>query len=91
MTEKEIGIVYARLVEIATLLKDGLIEDDYDSAMEYMADTIELTEKEAEFLGIDYEDMKKYSRYYEEEDGDWDALEDEIITGKHPFLEPWDI
>ena len=27
----------------------------------------------------------------EDDDGDWDALEDEIITGNHPFLEPWDI
>ena len=46
MNEKETGISYARLVEIATLLKDGLICDDEESAMEYMADTIELTEKE---------------------------------------------
>ncbi len=27
----------------------------------------------------------------EDDDGDWDELEDEIITGKHPYLEPWDI
>lgn len=63
MNEKETGISYARLVEITTLLKDGLIEDDYDSAMEYMADTVELTKEEAEFFGVDYEDMQEYSRY----------------------------
>ena len=35
MNEKETGISYARLVEIATLLKDGLICDDEESAKEW--------------------------------------------------------
>lgn len=61
---EENHVSYARLSELATLSKDGLIQDDYDSAMEYFADTMELTQEESEFFGIDYEEMKTYSRYY---------------------------
>ena len=42
-----------RLEELATLFKDGLIEDDNDSAMEYFDDTCEMTEEEMEFFGIE--------------------------------------
>lgn len=45
--------------------------------------TIEIEDSE----GNDYEVIIDKT----EDDGDWDELEDEIITGNHPFLEPWDI
>lgn len=56
-----------RLIEIAQLAIDGLLCDDEDSAMEYFADTMELSEHEAKFFGINPDEMKTYSRYYEEE------------------------
>jgi hypothetical protein len=43
---------YDRLSELATLFKDGLIEDDEQSAMEYFEDTCEMTESEMEYFGI---------------------------------------
>lgn len=63
----EIDFTPERLIEIAQLAIDGLICDDEDSAMEYFADTMELSEHEAEFFGINFDEMKTYSRYYEEE------------------------
>lgn len=61
----EINFTSERLVEIAQMAIDGLRCDDEDSALEYFADTMELTEEEAKFFGIDYEEMKTYSRYHE--------------------------
>lgn len=48
-------ITYDRLTEIATLAIHGLIEDDEESAMEYFADTMELTDEEREFFGVQME------------------------------------
>ena len=45
-------ITWDRLSEIATQALHGLLEDDYDSAMEYFRDTIDLTEEEREYFGI---------------------------------------
>ena len=59
----EIPFTAERLVEIASLVIDGLKTDDEDSAMEYLADTVELSEKEAEFFDIDYQEMMSASRY----------------------------
>lgn len=42
-----------RLEELATLFKDGLLEDDEDTAMEYFEDTCEMTDSEYKFFGID--------------------------------------
>lgn len=61
----EIDFTVERLVEIAQLAIDGLRCDDEASALEYFADTMELTEYEAEFFGINHEEMQTYSRYYE--------------------------
>ena len=41
-----------RLEELATQFKDGLIEDDEESAMEYFDEVCEMTESEKEFFGI---------------------------------------
>lgn len=42
-----------RLEELATLFKDGLIEDDRESAMEYFDECCEMTEEEKSFFGIE--------------------------------------
>ena len=44
-----------RLEELATQFKDGLIEDDEESAMEYFDEVCEMTESEKEFFGIETE------------------------------------
>ena len=44
-----------RLEELATQFKDGLIEDDEKSAMEYFDEVCEMTESEKEFFGIESE------------------------------------
>lgn len=41
-----------RLEELATLFKDGLLEDDSESAIEYFIDTCEMEESELEFFGL---------------------------------------
>lgn len=57
-TDKEY-ISYERLLEIATLLKDGLVADGAEEAYEYMCDTVELSENEAEVLGLDMDKYRK--------------------------------
>lgn len=57
MRTKEKYIPWARMSEIATLLKDGLIEDDEEEAYRYMADVAELSDDEADYFGLD---MEKY-------------------------------
>lgn len=43
---------YDRLSELATLFKDGLIQDDEYEAMVYFEDECEMTESEREYFGI---------------------------------------
>lgn len=49
-------ISQCRLEELATLFKDGLIEDDRDSALEYFDEVCEMTEEEKSFFGIEIEE-----------------------------------
>lgn len=70
----EIDFTVERLVEIAQLAIDGLLCDGEESALEYFADTMELTDYEAEFFGIHPDKMATYSRYY---DGDLYEEEEE--------------
>lgn len=42
-----------RLEELATQFKDGLIEDDRESAMEFFNEVCEMDENEKEFFGIE--------------------------------------
>lgn len=56
----EIDMTPERLVEIASLAIQGLLEDDEDSAMEYFAETMELTEYEREFFGVPQETSDDY-------------------------------
>ena len=46
-------ISYGRLSELATLFKDGLLEDDVESAMEYFIETCEMSDVEFEYFGIE--------------------------------------
>ena len=48
-------ITRRRLEELATQFKDGLIEDDEESAMEYFDEVCEMSESEKEFFGIETE------------------------------------
>lgn len=48
-------ITRSRLEELATKFKDGLIEDDEESAMEYFTEECEMTPCEMEFFGIEME------------------------------------
>ena len=77
----EIDFTVERLVEIAQSAIDGLMIDGEDAALEYLADITGLTEYEANFFGINYEEMQTYSRYYEGEPYERDDYGDE---------EPWD-
>ena len=58
MRTNEKHISWARMSEIATLLKDGLIEDGEDEAYRYMADVIELSDTEVEYFGLDMEQYR---------------------------------
>ena len=58
MRTNEKHIPWARLSEIATLLKDGLIEDSEEEAYRYMADVAELSDNEAEYFGLDMEQYR---------------------------------
>ena len=55
MRTNEKHISWARMSEIATVLKDGLIEDGEEEAYQYMADIAELSDTEAEYFGLDME------------------------------------
>lgn len=52
-------ITRERLIEIATLLKDGLMEDDPYEALVYMRETVEMTPEEAEFFGVDFSEIEE--------------------------------
>ena len=79
---REINFTVERLVEIAQSVIDGLMIDGEDTALEYLADTTELTAYEAEFFGIDYAGLQYYSRYYDgEEFDDSEAWEDDSDRG----------
>lgn len=52
-------VSHERLLEIATLLKDGLVENGVDEAYGYMCGTVELSEKEAEALGLDMDEYRR--------------------------------
>ena len=55
MRTEENYIPRCRLEELVTFFKDGLIEDDEESAMEYFDEVCEMTETEKGFFGIETE------------------------------------
>ncbi len=85
MRTNEKYIPWARMSEIATVLKDGLIEDDEEEAYRYMADVVELSAIEAEYLGLDTE------QYREATDSDADSRTALSSTGdNYSPANPWD-
>ena len=76
-------VPYERVLEIATLLKDGLVEDGADEAYEYMCNTVELSEEEAEALGLD---MDAYRRKAEPDRG----YTPSSTCGDYSPSHPWD-
>ncbi len=85
MRANEKHISWARMSEIATLLKDGLIEDGEEEAYRYMADVAELSDTEAEYFGLDIE---KY-RATTGEDTD-DHAAPSSTGGDYSPASPWD-
>ena len=74
-----------RLEELATLFKDGLIENDKESAMEYFDEVCEMTEKEKKWFEIEAKNMKNMIKNNECIDSDEYVA---LITGKFPDKEP---
>lgn len=71
--------------EIATVLKDVLLEDDDEEAYRYMANTAELSDVEAEYLGLD---MERY-RAATGEDAHSDTVPSST-DGDYSPTNPWD-
>lgn len=74
-----------RISEIATVLKDGLIEDGEEEAYRYMVDVAELSDTEAEYFGLDM------GQYREAADEDADTPTAPSSTdGDYSPANPWD-
>lgn len=84
MRTDEKHIPWARMSEIATVLKDGLIEDDEEEAYRYMADVVELSDTEAEYLGLD---MEQYRAVTDEDADTSTALSS--TGGDYSPAHPW--
>ena len=78
-------ILWARMSEIATLLKDGLIEDGEEEAYRYMADVAELSDTEAEYFGLNMELYKAATG----EDSD-NHVVPSSTDGDYSPSHPWD-
>ena len=78
-------ISWARMSEVATILKDGLIEADAEGAYGYMADVAELSVAEVEYFGLD---MEQY-RGAIGEDADSPAVPSST-GGDYSPANPWD-
>ena len=85
MRTNEKHISWARMSEIATVLKDGLIEDGEEEAYRYMVDVAELSRTEAEYFELD---MERY-RAVEDEDDDSDTVPSSTGDDYSP-TNPWD-
>ena len=78
-------ISWSRMSEIATDLKDGLIEVDKEEAYQYMADVVELSDTESKYFGLD---LKRY-REAADEDADSDTIPSSAGSDYGP-ANPWD-
>lgn len=85
MRTNEKHIPWARLSEIATFLKDGLIENDEEEAYRYMVDVAELSDAEAEYFGLD---MKQYEEIAGE--GSDNSTAPSSTDGDYSPVNPWD-
>ena len=86
MRTNENHISWARMSEIATVLKDGLIQDGEEEAYRYMAEAAELSDAEAEYFGLDME------RYRDTIGGDIGSHAPPSSTGgDYSPANPWDV
>lgn len=85
MRTDEKHIPWARMSEIATLLKDGLIEDGEEEAYRYMADVAELSDAEAEYLGLDMEQYREAVNEFAD-----DLPAPSSTGGDYSPTQPWD-
>ena len=58
------SITYSRMSELATLFKDGLIEDDEESAKKYFLGECDMDDDELKFFGIEYEEEEESESEY---------------------------
>ena len=74
----EIDFTVERLVEIASKAIDGLLEDDRESAIEYLVGEVELDDYEMKFFGVieREEDDDEYYGYDEDNDEYYDDEEE---------------
>ena len=85
MRTNEKHIPWTRMSEIATVLKDGLIEDGEEEAYRYMVDVAELSDTEAGYFGLN---MERY-RDSTGEDAD-NPTAPSSIGGDYGPAHPWD-
>ncbi len=85
MRTNEKHIPWARMSEIATILKDGLIEDGEEEAYRYMADVAELSDTEAEYFGLDTAQYRAAAG----DDAD-DHTPPSSAAGDYSPAHPWD-
>ena len=71
--------------EIATVLKDGLIEDGEEEAYRYMADVAELSDAEAEYFGLDIEQYRNATA-----EGAGNHAAPSSTGGDYSPANPWD-
>ena len=77
-------ISWARMSEIATVLKDRLIEDDEEESYHYMVDVSDLFNTEAEYFGLD---MERYRAAIGEDVG---RSAPSSTGGDYGSANPWD-
>ena len=58
------SITYSRMSELATLFKDGLMDDDEESAKEYFLGECDMDDDELEYFGIEHEEEEDYESDY---------------------------
>ena len=71
--------------EIATVLKDGLIEDGEEEAYRYMANVAELSDAEAEYFGLDIEQYRNAT-----DEGADNHAAPSSTGGDYSPANPWD-
>ena len=81
----EIDFTVERLVDIASRVIDGLLQDDEASAIEYLVDQVEMDEYEMKFLAALVKD--KHGNYKREDDccNDYDYDDDDYYDDEEEW------
>ena len=61
---KGCSITYMSMSDLATLFKDGLMDDDEESAKEYFLRECDMDEDELEYFGIEIEEEEEHESEY---------------------------